>query len=108
MHGNHVNTIGKEFCRDCGADITLIPTQCRSLNLPEHCPHMRAVHEEQQSEPHYLIEGRKVTEIVDTLSLLKKARDFLIRDLEEPGRTLFWQLVDAIKKIEEQNKLEHM
>jgi hypothetical protein len=26
------------------------------------------------------------------------AKDFLIHDLEEPGRTVFWKLIEALKK----------
>lgn len=34
----------------------------------------------------------------DLLKGCQKAKDFLVNDLEEPGRTIFWTLVDAIRK----------
>lgn len=36
----------------------------------------------------------------ELLAAAKQARDFLIDDLVEPGRTVFWKLVAAINKAE--------
>lgn len=38
--------------------------------------------------------------ICKLLSAAKAAKDFLIKDLEEPGRSVFWKLVDAIRETE--------
>lgn len=35
------------------------------------------------------------------LEAARSAKKLLERELEEPGRTVFWLLVDAIKKTEE-------
>lgn len=34
----------------------------------------------------------------DLFDAVLQAKDFLIHDLEEPGRTLFWKLIAALKK----------
>jgi hypothetical protein len=42
--------------------------------------------------------ARLIAAAPDLLSACAAAKQFLIKDLEEPGRTVFWNLVDAIAK----------
>ena len=44
--------------------------------------------------------ARLIAAAPDLLKVCKAAKKFLESDLVEPGRTLFWALVDAIKKSE--------
>lgn len=49
--------------------------------------------------PHRVLHDGADT-IDDLVAAAQAAKAFLINDLEEPGRTVFWKLTDAIRKAE--------
>lgn len=45
-----------------------------------------------------LCNARLIEAAPDLFNAAMQAKDFLIRDLKEPGRTVFWNLIAALKK----------
>lgn len=52
------------------------------------------------SEQTITINTKQMAAVLKLLSAAKEAKKFLIPDLYEPGRTVFWNLVDAIADYE--------
>lgn len=52
------------------------------------------------SGPCGLANARLIAAAPEMFEALKAAKEFLVSDLEEPGRTVFWKVVSALDKAE--------